>query len=714
MAKTKREISELEKETKPQVENQSDKKSYTASKDEKIVEAFVSKRAKEMQDFRKDSKVEDEWKEAEKEYMPHEVEFSAGRKILEADQETGLRSRLVPVGDAKQNWRSKNADPTLLTKIQSALSIIIDQNPEAMLIALGKKFDKTTDLAYSLWKRNWEITGAKDVLKLFVFNLFLYGWAVGRSYPRIIKYKKSVLRELDTKNPENNVYEEQENIIFNDVFRQNLNPFRTWIDETTTPYDHLSMNDNYFEIDYPYDIAKNEFGGYKNFDFVSRDSRVVYDTEEEMKDDTKLTRKDIVTIGFYENKLKDLYVIRAPKQKIVLYHGPLSNDDGVLSLWHTLCILRSAKSPYGIGLWRVIRDDKQLYDRMTNMTMDQLVLSIHKMFFYTGTSNVLGDGQVAIKPGKGEQIVNGSVQWLEVPTPGREAWVGLKYLKSKIYDNFCITPTLEGEVTGKTLGETLHAKEAALKRLKVPLENIADAIEQDAYLTLSWMSQIYSTPEIKEFADEESLMRYEEENGTKHDQLFEGETDDEGNSKGFTATFLPQLSLHLEDREGKLVESSKSRFFQVGKDISASDLKWRGIFKVIRKSILAPSAELEKQRKMELFNILVPLLPADPRLFAKPASQIIKINEEDARDWLPDIWLQFLEKGEPLFINPAQQMMQGMQGGEQTMQGGGQTMQGQAGTQPNEGGQTVLPQNQITAPVGPDLMGAIQNQVKTV
>ena len=57
MAKTKREISELEKETKPQVENQSDKKSYTASKDEKIVEAFVSKRAKEMQDFRKDSKV---------------------------------------------------------------------------------------------------------------------------------------------------------------------------------------------------------------------------------------------------------------------------------------------------------------------------------------------------------------------------------------------------------------------------------------------------------------------------------------------------------------------------------------------------------------------------------------------------------------------------------------------------------------------------------
>jgi len=66
--------------------------------------------------------------------------------------------------------------------------------------------------------------------------------------------------------------------------------------------------------------------------------------------------------------------------------------------------------------------------------------------------------------------------------------------------------------------------------------------------------------------------------------------------------------------------------------------------------------ELEKQRKLELFNILIPILPGDPSLFAKPVKQILSINDEDLEDWLPDAWIQFLESGnnpvaEPLFID---------------------------------------------------------------
>jgi hypothetical protein len=41
--------------------------------------------------------------------------------------------------------------------------------------------------------------------------------------------------------------------------------------------------------------------------------------------------------------------------------------------------------------------------------MDQLVLSIYKMFFYTGTNTMTGDGQIEIVPGKGVQNLGGKV-----------------------------------------------------------------------------------------------------------------------------------------------------------------------------------------------------------------------------------------------------------------------------------------------------------------
>jgi hypothetical protein len=46
---------------------------------------------------------------------------------------------------------------------------------------------------------------------------------------------------------------------------------------------------------------------------------------------------------------------------------------------------------------------------MNNMTMDQLVLSIYKMFFFTGTNPMSGDGQVRIVPGKGVQNLGGKI-----------------------------------------------------------------------------------------------------------------------------------------------------------------------------------------------------------------------------------------------------------------------------------------------------------------
>lgn len=633
---------------------------YVPDATDRVLRKYTGRRSKEMMDYRKALGIEAKWQEADEEYIPHELDFGTTRKRFETDQDTGLRSRMVPVGDVTQQWRQASSAPTLLAKIQTAISIIIDQMPEADLVALQKKYEATTDLAYALWKRNWQITDAKEKLKLVIFDLVKYGWATQRTFPRNISYPKQILVEKDEANPENDVYESKNLTWFNDIDRQRLDPFRTWIDEMATPYDQYSMNECYFEIDVAYDAGAVEYGKYPNWKYVKRDSVVIRNDQQRKSNRKKenedaRTRKDIVTLGFFESRHKDLFVIKAVKDDIILYASPMPNDDGYLSVTHGLWLLRKSGMPYGVSLWEIIRQNKALYDKMKNMGMDQLVLSIMKFGLFSGTSTALGDGKVEIIPGQARQVTNSSgnakdaVSWMEVPGPGKDFWVGLEAVAKMMDDESGITPTLEGEVTGKTLGEILHAKEASLKRLKTPIENIAWMIEQDAYVTLSWMGQAYAVPTIKQFTTDDEMRAFEDEEQINHTELFGTlQTDENGQQSigaPYEAHYLPQLSLHLEDSDGKLTQSKKSKFFQVGDEIQPSQLKWRGIFKVIPRSIVDSSQELVKASKMEMFNMLVPLLQFPPELVGKAAREILKVNEEDFKDWLPDAWIQYLEQG---------------------------------------------------------------------
>ena len=688
---------------------------FEPNKTEKVVGKYIEKRMHEMQDFRRSLNLETRWKQADEEYVPHELDFGTTRKRFETDQDTGLRSRMVPVGDVSQQWRQASSAPVLLAKIQTAISIIIDQQPEADLVPLLKKYMATTDLAYALWKRNWQITNAKEKLKLFIFNLIKYGWAAQRTYPRNVTYDKRILVEKDPENPENDRYEESSIEWFNDVDREPLNPFRTWIDEMTVPYDPYSMNECYYEKDYSYDAFKVEFGKYPNSEFVPKDS-ALQRLEETSPDTNRQTvarsqsvtnqskvRQDIVTVGFFESRHKDLYALYIPRHKIVLYNSPLPNDDGYLSLTQTMWILRSSNLPFGIALWDIIRQNKALYDKMKNMTMDQLVLSIMKFGFFSGTSTVLGDGIISIVPGQARQLTSSTgkpeVDWMEIPGPGEEAWKGLEAVGQMMDDDSGISAFLEGGDTPgqQTLGEMLHRKEAGLKRIKVPLENIAWAIEQDAYLTLSWMSQVYSIPVMKDFVDEAELMEYEKEEEIQHNELFQTK------DGGLRASYYPQLSLHLEDRDGKLKKSKQSQFMQIGSKqgmINPKQLKWRGIFKIIPRSIIDSSQTLAKASKMEMSNMLAPLFVQDPQLVAKLGEQIVKIHEEDPKDWLPDSWIAYLDQANnpkaPGTQQPGAPVPPGGAPAPATP-GAGNTMQNKAGmTAPSA--PTVVPNGQVSAP----------------
>ena len=623
---------------------------------------FGTQRIDQLQEARKqqyDTNIETIWADADKDYVPHKLR-GRGKKTLVTDETKGWRGAMVNLGDS--NWQSDISQPNPFIKIQIALSILIDQNPEGVFSAGAKKFQATTELMKQLYKRSWETAKSKQQLKLFTFNLAKYGWACARTYPLRITRKVKNLVDFNQENPDKSQYEEKEVVEFNDIFRENLNPWNVWIDDMALPDNQFSLRDWAWRKVYALDAFKEEFGNWKLSDKVQPGGN----TQEKLdtKGDTSKQYKEpnLVEVYFYENRLKDLFMVIANGVPVVISPLPISDSKGLkkLSLWQTYWNLRSATCPLGIGIYEAMRYDQNLIDRIRNMTIDQLTLSIYKMFFYQGTSSLTETGDIKITPGAGKQVLDPkNINWLEIPGPGNEAWQGLANFKQDMDEASGITDPLLGTVTGKTAFEIAQAKEAALKRLKNPLENITDALNTEAYITVSLAQILYSIPETYEITDPALIEAYLKEIQSDP-QLYERESVESGVdelgqpivSDKFTAKVFPEFPLNLEDdKDGNLIETKDTRFFR----LKPSSLTWEGIINIESQSVLTPSRELSKTLSLELYNMLIPLLVQPPEVYAKVAKSLCKLYDIDPKDVLPDIWVEPPPpQPEPLFI-PAQQ-----------------------------------------------------------
>jgi hypothetical protein len=598
----------------------------------------------------------------------------------------------------------------------------VDQNPEAVFKAMLDRYKATSAVAKAIWQRSWGLANSKEMLKLFIFDLAKYGWAIGRTYPRVVEREKEILIELDLENPEKNKYKKIKIVEFNDIFREKLDPYRTWIDDKANLTDPFSIDDWYFEMDFSKDDFERQFGMYANADKITFGQLEQETKEEDAVNDETKKRADMVTVGFYESKNKDLYAIFAPKQQIVIYFSPLPNDEGMLSMWDAVWNIRDPRTRYGIGLFEIIKNNKVLYDRLDNMDIDQLVLSIYSMLFYSGTNALAGDGTLMVSPALIKQKLPGStVDQIKIDYTGKGR-EGAAQQMERIDEITGLTPTLQGVVEGKTLGEVLHAKDAALKRLNIPLANIGSAIEQDAYLTLSWANQVYSLPEVMEFTDQDELDEFKAETGREPENLqFETPADPanpESKPSGkITADFPRVLELPLEqeaaqtgmeeNRDGVLVESPESRFFVVGKDLPKRSFRWKGKVTVVPQSIISPSNELERQRKMELYNVVQPVVQGIAMALAqgqyqvaldtaKPVVQILEIQNEKPEHWLPDQVVELLDKPEKV-----QELMMAQQAAQNAAKplfvGQGEGGQGGAPGRPTAPSERA-PQAEVVAP----------------
>ena len=638
---------------------------------------FVLSRIPELQKTRQNHyghNLDNIWADADRDYIPHRLN-TKGKKVIVTDEDKGWRGNKVELGS--NEWQSDISQANPFVKIQTALAILVDQNPSGTFTPATKKYQATTAIIKQLYGRSWEYAKSKAQLVLFVFNLAKYGWACARTYPLRITRKVKVLKEYNQENPEDSVYEEKEVVEYNDIMRENLDTRNTWIDDMAKPNNPFSVNDWCWRKVYDFDKAQEEFGKYPRWEkFVQAGGNTGELVDTQTKTATKdQVSKNLVEIIFYENRMKDLFMVLANGVPVIIEPLPVADGKGIkkLSLWQTYWNLRHSESPYGIGIYEAIRYDQAMLDRIRNMTVDQLVLSIYKMFFYQGTQSLSETGDIQIRPGVGKQVLDPkNVNWLEVPGPGKDAFLGIDMFRKDVDEASGITDPLLGQVTGKTAFEIGQAKESALKRLKNPLDNILEALNAEGYITISLIQLLYSIPETYEITDPlliEDYLKEIEGDSELYDRTSELGENGEQIDK-FSAKVYPEFPLNLDkDEKGNLVETEETQFFRT----KPSALNWEGQIQIKSQSLLSPSKQVQKALELEMYNMLIPLMQgiAQERLMrmqaglpvgiddltnGKTAKEIIKLYDKDPREIFPDEWLR--EQEQPLFL-PQQQPQQG-------------------------------------------------------
>ena len=519
-------------------------------------------------------------------------------------------------------------EPIALSKILIATSVLAGKIPDATVICDDKVYGKA---AYELWKRTWELKGAngQNTLERTYQNLFTYGWAAWRTYPRRVAVKRQGV----------------DKILFDDIYREPMDPKRTWLGLGQNVGDYWSQ----FEVYYEKDILKSEF--FKMVpDALTVKGRKNYlescDTSTEAKDENQVKSEHSFTIGYYENVLMNRYVVKCGKY--IIYDGELPNDDNYGSIVVARCFVKNILDPHGVGLYEMMRGNTALFTYLNSLNAQQVEAEIFPLLFgpqvqngnatYKRSPNVINPKS----PGTTIDVVktNGNVQQ------------GMSFAdqqKRAIEENTGVNNIVAGQNSESTLGSTVILKEAAYNRLTPPKNSMMNALQTDAHIALSWIEQTYPVDKIFMIDSDEDIAAFANQNPdyfTETQEVY----DDENQKVGNVVAASKNLRLNFDfTPDGELLEDVPTRTISSKKlfdEMAQHNHKKSYIeFIIDPDSMLVPSMEIQKQNYMAIspiitnqINLIFQLRIQDPEAGAsqlRAFERLLKIQKENIYDYIP-------------------------------------------------------------------------------
>ena len=555
--------------------NVKDLKTTPLNEDKDRVE-FLQERFKQMEQAEKNKGLRDKLDRWNKLYVPHQF------------GKTGLKG-----------WQSKSAKNLAFTKIQTALAVIIEQNPSFQYFQRTNQ-DKPL---IPLWKALLEYIGdvGKSIIQLkrFFFNLFKDGTAIGQVY---WKYDVRTVKRETSYNPETDKseYEEEEIEDFNNPYWTVLERKDIYLDEKATswnPRDEHPVRDWFKRVLYDEDEFKSRFPAKK------------YPKAKDCKPGGNLSMegidKAVLSIGkeqyevlFYENKPKDEFSTLC--HGVLLRDRPLPYKHKQLSIFGAKLWERAGDID-GIGICEAIENDEAMLDNLSNATVDEINLAIKRVLI-VGYGEELSDEELQLEPNKILRLRDPSVaKWLEKSGVGAEPFNEQAVIKGDIDEKTGVSKELLGGMSQRkqTATETAINREAGLRRMKAPLDSVEDAMETKQRLMIGLTNQIYSIPTKQELKEGgmEILEQYR------------------------------KVRLPLKEEGEELIPSTEETVFEINPVYLMNEPD----IKIKHMSMMPISEALIKQEKMQFYS----LIGSHPYIDTyKAVRNLCDAWGEDPEDWL--------------------------------------------------------------------------------
>jgi len=527
-----------------------------------------------------------------------------------------------------QSGVPSSVEPIAFSKILIATSVLGGKVPDARVESDDKVYSK---LIYDLWRRGWSMNGAngKNTLSLVYQTLFTCGWAAWRVYPkRVAVQRKGV-----------------EKILFDDVYREPMDPSRTWLGVGFNNADHWSQKEVYYEKDI---LTEEFFKKYPEANTKENKAKIEYcNSSEEAKDENQDKAKLSVTIGYYEDVLSNRYVICCGK--LILYDGELPNDDSHGSIVVVRCFAKDLNDPYGVGLYELMRGNTALFTYINSLNALQVEAEIHPLIFGTQVQN--GSNTYVRSP----NTINPKSKGTDIDVVQTKGNVqqGIAFgqqQKNAIEENTGINNIVAGTDTESTLGSTVIMKEAAYNRLTPPRNSMVDGLQTDAHIFTSWTQQTLPFDKIFMLDSSESLIEFQKQNPDYYVESEEVIGEDGIPSGGIVAAASKNMRMNFDfTPEGDIQEDVPTRTISARKlfeEVEAYGHKSDYYeFIIDPDSMLLPSMEIQKQTYMALFpaitnqlNIIFAARKEDPALASvqlKTLEQLMIIQKQDIFDYIP-------------------------------------------------------------------------------
>jgi hypothetical protein len=531
-------------------------------------------------------------------------------------------------------------EPIAFSKILIATSVLAGKVPDADVIGDDKVYNRA---AHDLWARTWTLKGANgpNTLERSFQNSLTYGWAAWRTYPRRVSVKRKGI----------------DKIIFDDVYREPLDPERTWLGIAQNNADYWSQ----FEVYYEKDIPKDEF--FRLVPDAARFSRRkkffeqapgslgdtsgqnVGDTTEEAQAQNQLLSEHSFTIGYYENVLANRYVVKCGKY--VIYDGELPNDDSYGSVVVARCFVKDLRDPYGVGLYEMMRGNTALFTYINSLNAQQVEAEIFPLLFgpqvqngsntYRRSPNVINPKN----PGTSIDVVKTSGNVQQGIAFGQQQ-------KMAIEENTGVNNIVAGNNAESTLGSTVILKEAALNRLTPPRNSMVQALQTDAHIAWSWIRQTYPVDKVFIVDTDENVAEFARQNPgffVESEKIVDGDT-----VVGHVVTASPNLRVGFDfTQDGQLLEDVPARKIaarNLFQELDAHGHRDDAIeFVIDPDSMLVPSMEIQKQNYMAIspiivnqINLIFELRMTNPEAAAaqlRAFERMLKVQKENVFDYIP-------------------------------------------------------------------------------